>query len=202
VKNKKMLKGSLLHELLRYLVYVTDTPLDFYNLALCCRAAAQIAKEYAPMKKKEFMIIHPLFGWPMLPNGMVHGWHGSSLRHHYDSGRRICSVKDRGSTLEIIWPKDCSGVCFLTNNLFIAAKQDFVMVRYVEYAKQINFYNCDLCKRFHFVEFWRLGKCFFYEASCFDKKCQLKPVKRTLSYKDTCRRRRIARKVVDYILSP
>jgi len=197
-----MPKGSLLHELLRYLVYVTDTPLDFYNLALCCRAAAQIAKEYALMKKKEFTIIHPLFGWSMLPNGMVHGWHGSSLKHYYDNGRRICSIKDRGGTLEMLWPTERGGVSFMTNNLFIIVKQERVSVLYAEYSKQINFYNCALCKRFHFVDFWRLGRCFSYEASCLDKKCQLKQVKRTLSYKETCRRRRIARKVVDYILSP
>lgn len=197
-----MLKGSLLHELLRYLIYVTDTPSDFYNLSLCCRVTAQIAKEYAPMKKKEFTLIHPLCGWPTLPNSMVHGWHGSFEKHYYDNGRLICTVNDRGSTLEMKWPKDYSVVCFLTNNLFIAAEQEFVMFRYVEYSKQIRFYNCALCKRFHFVEFWLLGKCFFYEASCLDKKCQLKPVKRTLSYSDSCRRRRIARKVVDYILSP
>lgn len=186
-----MLKGSLLHELLRYLIYVTDTPLDFYNLALCCRAAAQIAKEYAPMKKKEFTIIHPLFGWPMLPNGMVHGWHGSSLKHYYDNGRRICSIKDRGGALEMIWPTERGGVSFMTNNLFIIVRQERVSVLYVEYSKQINFYNCALCKRFHFVDFWRLGRCFSYDASCLDKKCQLKQVKRTLSYKETCRRRRM-----------
>lgn len=156
-----MLKGSLLHELLRYLIYVTDTPLDFYNLSLCCRTAAQIAKEYAPMKKKEFTIIHSLFGWPMLPNGMVHGWHGSSLKRHYDSGRLICSVKDRGGALEMIWPTEHGGVSFMTNNLFITVRQERVSVCYVEYAKQLTFTNAFYVKGFILFSFGDWVNVFF-----------------------------------------
>lgn len=200
-----MFRGQLLEQLLRYLLYLTKTPGDFFNLAQCCRAAARIAKEYAPMKKNEFAQLNTIQNVPTLPNGLLHGWTRGVNSTLFQTGVPVFLCLSSGERTVLERKEEYHAA--QGRMRFIIMPFSVFIVNYVK-VWHIHLHKCALCDRFHFVEFWYgrgpARKYVFFRASCLDKKCQLRFDKvchgiMSSCYDKVCRQRRIARKVIDYI---
>jgi hypothetical protein len=187
------MKGQSLRYLFQWLMYHVDTPRDFLSLALSCKWGAQLAREYAAMKKTQFACLcYERF--PVLPNRRVHGWvpgfTEDSARYFLD-GKCVWLMEDRMTAVV----NDDSHM-YIIGKFMIFASTDLVHVICSNNGATIQLHKCYLCHQMHFLGFF-FGRWSF----CFAYSCVTKTWTRITHPVRACRRSKIAREVIDYAKS-
>ena len=217
--------NSMLKELFRGIAWFIDDPKTLMNFALAHQFSAIAVKEFTPYKKKQFltnMLISTPSGfsrrYDILPNGDVHGdvHYGHSTKT-YNSGVFICGTtyNIEAQTINRYYKKTRKEEekLYLTKHFIVREISDeirnFTDIHHIKTGRRVHFYNCPLCKWYHFAEFWDYNyetntRIFYYMFSDCDDKTRnirlryLRTVQcRDFHYKVT-KRLRIASKIIEY----
>ena len=208
--------SSLKRELLRGVCFFIVDAQTYFNFSLACKYCASLAKEYAPLKKKEFstVVIHTSTKYgkitcPVLPNGNVHGLvkFGDILlafdAEIYANGNRVASILESFEPRHYSVSLQLNGFfCRVAGRLrvFETESTGLFGVTGIQRGKTIWAYKCLLCRHYHyFIAEAQMGTYLSFSWTCHTRKTVVKlEISNSALVFAWKRRRAIARSIVCY----
>lgn len=191
---------SILRELFCGITYYISDPATFRSFCLAHPECWKIARQYTPMKKKEFtkVIETEMFIYRILPNGAMHGWLEPTTKNRYTNVTNVFNTSKFIAQLN--YNKSCTNLRMLKNTVFVFGRLKVAITKFgIEWTniinnKNINTVKCPLCLKYHYfiaANYW------IFRCNCFDTKF----VKQTLQpwrIDRYFRRMEIARSIIEY----